>query len=217
MKSTLKKIIFGNGRRPFLVRCGLFRGLRLSIDPACETTLLLGLYEAETSALLRRAGRTMKSLIDVGAGYGELTAWALSQPNTERVMAFDPKPERWSVFRENMALNGFLDDTRLVPVADFFPGNVASEEMLLSLPEPVVMKLDVDGAEMVVLEAIGGVLRRRRFALLVETHSEELDSRCRKFLEDLGYKVTVISQAWWRKWIPEQRPIGFNRWLWAER
>jgi predicted RNA methylase len=217
MRSIIKRILLGAGRRPRRIWTGLFGGLRLSIDPASETTLLFGLYESETIPFLRRAGRTMKTMIDVGAGYGEMTAWALKHSSTEKVLAFDPKPERWPVFRENMALNGFSDDARLVPVADFFPGNVASEEMLLSLPEPVVMKLDVDGAEMDVLEAIGGVLRRRRFALLVETHSEELDSRCRKFLEDLGYKVTVISQAWWRKWIPEQRPIGFNRWLWAEK
>ena len=217
MKSIIKKMFLGSGRQPRRVWTGLFRDLRLSIDPASETTLLFGLYEVETIPFLRRAGRTMKTMIDVGAGYGEMTAWALRQSNTARVLAFDPKPERWPVFRENMALNGFSDDARLVPVADFFPGKVANEEMLLSLPEPVVMKLDVDGAEMDVLEAIAGALRQRRFALLVETHSEDLDASCRKLLQDLGYKVAMIPQAWWRKWIPEQRPIGFNRWLWAEK
>jgi len=217
MKSTLKKLLLGSGRRPCRIWTGLFGGLRLSIDPATETTLLLGLYEAETTPFLKRAGRRMRSMIDIGAGYGEMTAWALKQPHTLRVLAFEPGAARWPIFRTNMELNGFADDARLLPVADLFSGNADQAAMLLSLPEPVLMKLDVDGAEMEVLKSVGSVLRQRNFFLLVETHSVELDCDSRSFLESHGYRVTEISQAWWRTILPERRPTGFNRWLWAER
>ena len=32
-------------------------------------------------------------------------------------------------------------------------------------------------------------------------------------LESAGYAVTVIKNAWWRVFVPEQRPIPHNRWL----
>ena len=217
MRALAKSLLLAPGRRPFRIRLGLFRGLRLAIDPACETTLLLGLYEVETAPLLRRSARHMRSMIDVGAGYGEMTAWALRHAMVEKVLAYDPKPERWPVFQTNMELNGVSNDSRLVAVADYFPGEPGSEDLLLSLPEPVLMKLDVDGAEFAVLHQIRRVLQQRRFQVLVETHSLELDGDCRCFLAELGYHVRTVPQAWWRRWIPERRPIGFNQWLWAER
>lgn len=217
IKALFKKVVFGEGRRPCRIHRGLFRGLSLSVDPASETSLLLGLYEAETLPFLRKAGRGMKSMIDVGAGYGEMTAWALMQPHTERVLAFDPKPERWPIFRTNMELNGYASDPRLSAFEEFFPGDESIINSVGSLPEPVLLKIDVDGAELDVLRAIRGFLSSKRIRLLLETHSVELDADCGSFLEELGYGVAVVPQAWWRRFIPEQRPIGFNRWLWAER
>lgn len=217
IKALFKKVVFGEGRRPCQINRGLFRGLSLSVDPASETSLLLGLYEAETLPFLRKAGRSMKTMIDVGAGYGEMTAWALRQPTTERVLAFDPKPERWPVFQQNMELNRYARDPRLSAFEDFFPGNEDTIASLSSLPEPMLLKIDVDGAELDVLRAIRGFLSSRRVFLLLETHSEELDAECGSFLEELGYDVAVVPQAWWRRFIPEQRPIGFNRWLWAQK
>ncbi len=214
MKRLTKRLLFGEGRRPCRIRLGLFRGLRLSVDPSCETSLLLGLYEAETTSALRKMGERARAVIDVGAGYGELTAWALKQRSVERVCAFDPKAERWSVFRENMELNGFAQDARLSAECDFFPG--PSSAWVSSLPEPVLVKIDVDGGEMKLLQDLRGVLQRKKFDLLIETHSEELDLGCRTLLEECGYQVRIIPQAWWRRWIPERRPVGFNRWLCAD-
>lgn len=156
-------------------------------------------------------------MIDVGAGYGEMTVWALRQPKMERVLAFDPKPERWPIFRTNMELNGYTSDPRLSAFEEFFPGDESIINSLASLPEPVLLKIDVDGAELDVLRAIPGFLSSKRVFLLLETHSAQLDADCRSFLEDLGYAVVIVPQAWWRRFLPEQRPIGFNRWLWAER
>jgi hypothetical protein len=116
-----------------------------------------------------------------------------------------------------MELNGYASDPRLSSFEEFFPGDESIINLLASLPEPVPLKIDVDGAELDVLRAIRGFLSSRRVFLLLETHSEELDAECGSFLEELGYDVAVVPQAWWRRFIPEQRPIGFNRWLWAER
>lgn len=199
---------------------GLYAGLKLSVDPSCETGLLLGTYEAETSAWLRQAGRQARSMLDVGAGYGELTAWALRQPGMERVLAYDPKPERWPVFEENMALNGFAADARLQAVAGWFLGPEDEDEtlrLLAGLPGPILLKLDVDGGEEVILRKLQPLLSSASFLVLVETHSPDLDDACRDLLGRAGYATEVVSPAWWRRVLPEQRPLTFNRWITATR
>jgi len=220
MKSFLKHALLGHGRTGRRIPFGLYRGLTLSIDPASEMRLWLGLYEAETTSWLRAAGRQARSLVDVGAGYGEMTVWGLSQPIMKKVLAYDSKPERWPVFRENLALNGLPGDRRLSAVEGMFLGGEDDERSLAALqalPEPVLMKIDVDGGEEAILQKIAQVLPAKRMLVLIETHSEALDRACRQLLTEGGYHVRSIKPAWWRAIIKEHRPIGFNQWIVAER
>lgn len=220
VKNFLKRLILGKGRAGRRIPVGLYKGLTLSIDPATESNFYFGLYERETAPLLRKAGRVARSLIDVGAGCGELTVWGLSHPNIERVLAYDSSPERWPIFFENLRLNGVSGDDRLQAEQAMFLGRNktdVAEEVLGELPEPILFRIDVDGGEQEIIESMLSVLRRKRSLLLIETHSRELDQGCFTLLSNLGYNVTRIAPAWWRKIIPEQRPLGFNRWLWAER
>lgn len=219
LKRTLKKLLLGSGRRGRRIPFGLYRGLTLSIDPASEMGLWLGLYEAETTPWLRSAGRRACSLIDVGAGYGEMTAWALRQPRIEKVLAYDSKPQRWMVFRENLAHNALTGDQRLSAVEGWFLGGDDDERSLAAvqaLPEPVLLKVDVDGGEEAILRKLQEVLRAKQMFVLLETHSEDLDRACRDLLAQAGYKVGRIAPAWWRRVVKERRPIGFNQWLVAE-
>ncbi|MBE2180034.1 MAG: hypothetical protein IAE97_06145 [Chthoniobacterales bacterium] len=219
MKAFLKSAMLGTGRSGRCIPLGLYSGLTLSLDPSCEMGLWLGTYEAETTPWLRRAGSTARSLVDVGAGYGELTVWGLKQPRMERVLAYDPKPERWSVFRENLALNGLTGDSRLATFEEWFLGaddSGAAEQLFATLPEPILVKIDVDGGEEMILQRMGGVLAAKRMLLLVETHSRALDAACHDLLVAAGYDVRRLTPAWWRRLLREQRPIGFNQWLVAE-
>jgi SAM-dependent methyltransferase len=220
LKALLKKTVFGQGRRAMNIPFGLYAGLKLSIDPSCETGFLLGTYEAETTAWLRQAGRRARSVLDIGAGYGELTAWALRQPEVARVLAYDPKPERWPVFQENLSLNGLSADRRLQAVAGWFLGpedESRTLQVLAELPEPILLKLDVDGGEEAILRRLHPLLSTKSFLVLVETHSPELDRACLDLLEDSGYSARVLPPAWWRAVLPERRPLAFNRWIAAER
>jgi Methyltransferase FkbM domain len=86
----------------------------------------------------------------------------------------------------------------------------------LSVPETNgFVKIDVDGAELDVLSSGETLLRFLRPYLLIETHSQDLETHCIGFLASLGYNVSIIRNAWWRIFLPEQR-IAHNRWLWAE-
>jgi hypothetical protein len=219
MKSFLKHTLLGHGRKGRRIPFGLYRGLTLSIDPASEMGLWLGLYEAETTSWLRAAGRQARSLVDVGAGYGEMTVWGLSQPVMEKVLAYDSKLERWPVFRENLAHNGLIGDRRLSAVEGMFLGGADDERSLAALqalPEPVLLKIDVDGGEEAILQKLAHVLPAKKILVLIETHSEALDRACRQLLAEVGYEVMSIEPAWWRCVVRERRPIGFNQWLVAE-
>lgn len=202
------------------VPVGFYKGLTLWLDPATELMFYAGLYEAETTKWLADEGKSMRSLVDVGAGCGELSMWALSKRQVERVLAYDASPERWPIFEKNLAANGFTSDGRLHMVRGFFLGNDDADvtlTMLRELPEPVLVRIDVDGGEVEIVDRLRGLLESKDLRFLIETHSEELHVDCRKVLEAHRYRVSDIIPACWRFLIPERRPVGFNQWLVAER
>lgn len=219
LKKLLKKSLLGTGRRGRRIPFGLYKGLTLSIDPAAESLFYLGLYERETYAWLRRAIARAATVIDAGAGCGELSMWAMRHPQIERVLAYDSSPARWPIFEENRRLNGFEGDARLVGIQGMFlgPESEPAWQLLGQLPEPILLKIDVDGGEVAILQALHDVLRRKQCLFLIETHSKELDRGCRSLLEQAEYRVSEVNPAWWRCLVPEQRPADFNRWLVAER
>ena len=60
-----------------------------------------------------------------------------------------------------------------------------------ALPPPSLMKIDVEGAEVMVLRGAVGVLRRSRPELFIEVHSSALLTDCRNLLESEGYSVLL--------------------------
>lgn len=57
---------------------------------------------------------------------------------------------------------------------------------------PSVVKIDVEGAEMLVLEGSAKTMAEIRPVCLVSTHTPELKARCRGVLEASGYLVTEL-------------------------
>jgi len=219
MKALLKKLMLGEGRRGRRIPFGLYRGLTLSIDPALETNFYLGLYEAETTSWLRSAIRSCGSLIDVGAGCGELSLWGLSKPWIRKVVAYDSAEARWPIFEENLRLNGFQADPRFVANQQMFaigedPG--ALSRLFQQLPGPILLKIDVDGGEEVVLREMRGKFEPTKLKVFLETHTAELDENCFRMLSDYGFTPRRILPAWWRMICREQRPHEFNQWIVAE-
>ena len=94
---------------------------------------------------------------------------------------------------------------------------VTLDSLNLDRDKPGFIKIDVDGPECDVLDSGARLLSKADVCLLVETHSLELELGCIDRLEKLGYVCSVIRNAWWRIFVPEQRPIAHNRWLWAEK
>lgn len=218
INKTLKACVFGTARRPMRIRAGLYRGLTLALDPTCELSYFFGTFERETQPWLRDAISRARSVVDVGAGSGELVAWSLAHRQIERVVAYEPDRNRWPVFHENLRLNRNEEDERLVSFQREFLGTESQQDLALlnSLPEPILLKIDIDGGEQAVLSQMSATLVNQRCLVLVETHSRQLHAACELLLRDAGYVVRQVPQARWRCLLRETR-MDFNQWLVAER
>lgn len=62
------------------------------------------------------------------------------------------------------------------------------------LPRPDVVKIDVEGAELDVLNGAKRTLAESRARVFLEAHSKTLDEECRQLLADLDYRVRQLER-----------------------
>jgi predicted RNA methylase len=218
-KSALKRVLFGpSGERPREIYAGLLKGQQFYVDTSCKAMRLIGLDEQEIAECMRTASEGAHTAVDVGAADGWYTLHFASRPTLEKVWAFEPDPFLQERIRNNLRLNALLAESRTVIDARMV-GNSDNEHccrldtVFSDVKYPLVLKVDVDGAEMEVLSGAQAVLSNGKCSLIVETHSLDLEKECIRFLENLGYRCRVIPNAWYRAFMPESRILPHNRWL----
>ena len=214
--------MFGDNLRPFAVHAGLLRGLNFLLDPRIDTQQLTGLYELEIAAAVRRLSAHARAAVDVGANDGFYTLYFAAQPRIARVVACEPDKSHLQRLESNLALNRkvMTDKVSVNPVAvgsDRSAGLRPLDELLEGCPEPILLKVDVEGAEMDVLNSGKRGLTSRKLMLILETHSASLERQCIEFLEGMGFRCSIRKQGWYRVFVPELRQLPHNRWLIAER
>ncbi|NUQ12496.1 MAG: FkbM family methyltransferase [Gemmatimonadaceae bacterium] len=79
-------------------------------------------------------------------------------------------------------------------VAIVFLADAPSLHAAGEVPAPDVIKIDVEGAERLVLAGAARLLRERRPVVILSVHSDDLDRDCRATLSGLGYSVTGIDR-----------------------
>lgn len=213
-----KSLAFGTTERPFRVRSGAFRGFEMTLDPNHQTQYILGLHEREVHRWLAPLAAGARTAVDVGAASGEYALYFLRSTTVETVLTFDPDDVSRRQFDANLTLNGLADDPRLVASAKFVRSFEAADAVTLDglaarHPLPFAVKIDVDGGEVDILRGAAELLKTGQARWLIETHSAELERDCQAILTAAGYRVTIVRNAWWRAFVPEQRPIPHNRWL----
>jgi hypothetical protein len=202
VKSALKPLLFDDCFRVRRVKAGPGRGVVALLNRRYDLQREFGLYETELNRAYHKHVRSGVHVIDIGAADG-LTSLTYARLGAN-VTAFEPDALAADKFARNMALNPSLA-RRITLVQDYYrPGEY---------PAPGVVKIDVDGAEGEVLRLMPDLPN----CVIVETHSRQLESECHELLTARGYAVTIIRNARWRRFYPEYRPIGFNRWLIAVR
>jgi hypothetical protein len=194
----------------------------MDLDLQCQMQLFLGLFERELNPWLRRLAQDTVTAIDVGAGCGEYVLYVLLNAGGQRVFAFEPLSNERAAMASNLNLNGLAGSPRVVISGKYIGERDDLEMVTLDslehlISEPCLVKIDVEGHEVSVLRGASKLLAMERIRWIVEVHSQSNEVACLVLLGTAGLKTRIVSQAWWRALIPEQRPVEHNRWIVAWR
>jgi predicted RNA methylase len=222
LASKIKAIIVPRGKRVGTIKAGALRGLKMNLDLSSETQMFLGLAEREVHPPLLQFSQDVRTAVDIGAAFGEYTLFFLKRTPAKRVLAFDPDPQMYSSLHHNIVLNGLQGDGRLQfsskKVGEIDDSETLTLDSLIdAIESPCIIKVDVDGAEIDVLRGATRLLHMHDIRWIVETHSKELEEACIALFQNVGFSTRIVSNAWWRLILPEQRPLDHNRWLLATK
>lgn len=186
-----------------------------------------GVYEYALSKRIANLARTARSFVDVGANMGYFSLLWTAASSEHRVVAFEASERNVRLLAANMAANSLDPRVRVVPKAvsdsagtvsfDAGPdgqtgwGGIAAgggatvpsvrldEE--LSGERIDVLKIDVEGADALVIRGCEKLLAARRIGhLFFEEHASRMKAlgivpgEARKFLEQHGYTVRPLGR-----------------------
>ena len=159
------------------------------------------------------------TVVDVGASFGDFsiyTAWT----QASEVYAFEPVTDNFEILLSNIGRNnlshlihatkcalgsaegsqdvlieGFM--VRARATASSVPKVVGTDVKTLDSFQlsPNLIKIDVEGAEMAVLQGSLKTIERSHPRLIIETHSKELRKRVDKLLFLIGYRLDYIDNC----------------------
>jgi FkbM family methyltransferase len=195
----------------------------LLTPPISPRTQMLGIYETPASKILEKELKDVRLFIDVGAhvGYYTLLASKIAKeiisiepnPFNYKLLKFNLRINKIkNAYALNIAASNYNGESGI-----FIPklkGRIATDEskldnninkikirvvkldgLLLKIGKnPDVIKIDVEGSEMQVLEGLQETLRKGVKCLMIEVHSEENKAEVISFLKSLGYKITQVSK-----------------------
>jgi len=181
----------------------------------------LGSYEHAKQKTFEKAVTMGSVVYDIGAnaGFYTLLASVLVGPKG-RVFAFEPVPLNLHHLNEHLRINRITNVTVIdaavagrAGVAHFDEGpnhsmghlafggsltvrTVCLDEMVKSgeLPPPDFMKIDVEGAEVDVLQGAKSVLENHHPVIFLATHSEGLHRTCSELLLSHGYSFECLDR-----------------------
>ena len=202
------------------IRAGPLQGKRWLV--ATNLKFLRGTYEPHQTQLFREVVTAGDVVYDVGAHVGYYTVLAsILVGEGGRVVCFEPLPVNLHDLRRHLQMNG-CDNVTVVEacVADRSgvcrletrtgtgTGHIsesggltvpmvsldalASEE---ALPVPNCMKIDVEGAEYLVLQGAQSVIASAQPMIFLSLHGDELRKKCVEFLRERGYELRPIVGA----------------------
>lgn len=216
MKQLIKKLIVPEGRKVRRLRGGLAKGMLMDLDLQSQSQRYWGLDEREILTPMRRLAKGCRTLVDVGANDGYYTM-AFLKSSADRVVACEPGDVS-DLLVLNAKRNGFALNDRFSLVArPIGTGTdcLSMTELLMKLPRPILVKVDIDGGEYDLLQSARDYPFLSETRWLIETHSSELEHQCVEWFRSRGHQTQIIYNARWRVVLPELRPIPHNRWFTA--
>ena len=206
------------------------RDLKMIIEPSrgfVEKTLFFGngVMEPRETQVFKEHLKSNSVVVDVGAHIGYYTL--LAAKHAKKVYSFEPVPENMQKLKQNIALNGFKNVTieeiglsnRRGNVEISF-GNKNRIVPTISLDEYFqdktvsIIKIDVDGAELDVLQGAKHVLKKNReIKVICELNIPELRSRggdlekALKYLEGTDFRFYSLNEKDFIKGCPKETCI----------
>ncbi len=204
------------------IRYGVAKGIRMNIEPGSKAQRIIGTDEREIQSPFRKFSIQCPVFIDIGASDGYYGLIYRKYNAGGSAYLIDGKATFRAEQQEHFALNSYKTDnvsflSGLVSSSSANGGIVVDEMLGRKTGQAIFLKIDVDGGEVEVLKGMKFTLENNPCKLIVETHSAELETSCIQLLKEMGYTSHIISQAWWRIFLPETRPTAHNRWFVAEK
>jgi hypothetical protein len=181
----------------------------MEVDFDRDSRYWLGLYELELARHIRELCAPRSACFALGSASG-FYALVFASRGAARVLAAEADPSTCERLRRNVAANPGLAGR--IEVSETRIGLEPSLDALAYGPGgfvPDLVKMDVEGNEVNALRGAERLLAERKPHVIIETHSEDLDSVCRWLLTDHGYDVEAVEP---RGIVPEVRTLEFNRW-----
>ena len=178
-------------------------------------------YETEMLEDIRRRVRRNDLVLDIGAHVGNHTIYLAGVCGCE-VLAFEPFQENFALLNANIELNELGAQVKSLPIAlgasaalgvarlknEQNRGSVVIDKVhhasgvpikpldeLELARDPAVLKIDVEGAELGVLEGASSLLRRCRPLLYLETIDDDAFEAAASLLDGFGYQVLACFNA----------------------
>jgi len=176
-------------------------------------------YENRTLSIFKNLAKTAKVIIDVGAHIGKYPILA-SKFTQGKVIAIEPSKENFSILKKNIQLNKSknvlavnLAVTNLNKKVKLYKGDTSGHYTLklispswqwvngitldyllkkLKIPKVDLVKIDVEGAELDVIEGFKRYLTSHRVDKMVIEISQKTLNKLKKKFNSLGYSLKRI-------------------------
>ena len=197
---------------------------------------LKGFYELDLLEVLREALHSYEGdIVDVGANLGNHAVF-FGAILRRSVLAFEPEPQNFELLRQNIRNNGLDQTTHAFNIAAWhahdkvkLAQNVENNSGTFSVTgecgdipaaplddyledkRVALVKIDVEGAEINVLNGLDATIRKSRPIITVEAHTSKERTEQIKFFEERHYRaVSIEGRSDNFIWCPEEN-LNFHR------
>jgi len=182
----------------------------------------LGSYEYAKQRLFARMIRTGDVVFDIGANVGFYTLLAAARVMPRgKVVAFEPLGQNARFIHRHLRINN-IDRVQVIEAAvgetngtvrfkrhaSSAMGRVSEDGSLVveqvsldelcdarTIPDPTLIKIDVEGGELSVLRGAARMLQRARPSIFLATHGAQIHRDCCDFLRSGGYSLRAIDES----------------------
>jgi FkbM family methyltransferase len=199
---------------------------------ASRLNFFLGTYEPEQTQAFQKAIQPGNVIYDIGAHYGyySVLASVLTGPSGQ-VFAFEPVPANIARLQTHLRLNHCSNvSVEKCAISDqpgtagfdnrggSGTGHLAEDGALevrtnsldalgVRLPAPQVIKIDVEGSELLALKGGEHTIRSSLPTIFLSTHGEFIKQKCFNLLDSWGYEFTQLHRDDYLL-VPRVRPFS---------